>query len=79
MRQYKGYYIDKVVFSSTADIDAFIKEQAINKYHQLCKMFAEDPSNELVAIMLPYEDRLHNEFGLSYDEIEQIEIAACAA
>lgn len=76
MTQYKGYYIDKVIFHSKADIDAFIKKQTIEKYQMLCKMFAKDASMALIAMMRPYEERLHNEFGLSYEEIEQLEIAA---
>lgn len=78
MKQYKGYYIDKVVFNNESEIDAFIKKQTIEKYKMLCKMFAQDACYELVAMMTPYEDRLHNEFGLSYEEIEQLEIEAYA-
>lgn len=78
MKQYKGYYIDHFYFNSTADIDEFIKEQTINKYIALCKMFANHPSMELIAVMTPYEEKLHNEFGLSYSEIEALELSACA-
>lgn len=79
MTKYKGYYIDKVVFNNKAEIDAFIKKQTIEKYQTLCRMFARNSSMELIAMMQPYADRLHNEFGLSYEEIEQLEIEAYAA
>lgn len=76
MRQYKGYFIDKVIFNNEAEIDAFIKKQTIEKYQRLCRMFAKDSCMELIAMMTPCEEKLHNEFGLSYEEIEQLEIAA---
>ena len=79
MKQYKGYYIDKVIFHNEAEIEAFRKKQTIEKYQQLCKMFAEDSCMELIVMMTPYEEKLHNEFGLSYDEIEQLEIEAICA
>lgn len=79
MRQYKGYYIDKVIFHNENEIDAFIKNKAIEKYQMLCKMFANKADNALAAIMVEHEDRLHDIFGLSYEEIEQIEIEAICA
>lgn len=78
MKQYKGYYIDNVIFNNETEIDAFLKKQAIEKYQLLCKMFLEDSCMELVVMMSPIEERLHDEFGLSYEEIEQIEIEAYA-
>lgn len=44
MKQYKGYYIDHVIFNSTAEIDAFIKKQAVEHHNRLSKMFSERPS-----------------------------------
>lgn len=79
MKQYKGYYIDKVSFNNKQEIDAFIKKQTIEKYQQLCKMFSNNSCMELIVMMTPYEEKLHNEFGLSYEEIEQIEIEAIRA
>ena len=79
MKQYKGYYIDKVNFNSKAEIDGFIKAQTIKKYQLLCEMFAKNASMELIVMMEPYEKRLHDECGLSYEEIEEIEIKAYKA
>lgn len=79
MKQYKGYFIDEVIFNSELEIDAFIKKQTIDKYQQLCRMFAENSCMELISMMQPYEDKLHDEFGFSYEEIEQLEIEAYAA
>lgn len=75
MVKYKGYYIDKINFYSEREIDEFIKEQTIRKYKQFCKMFENDACMELIEIMTLYQDKLHN-LGLSYEEIENIEIEA---
>lgn len=77
MKQYKGYYIDHVTFDKESEIDEFIKNETKRKYEMLCKMFSNNPSVELSAIMKPVMEKLHD-FGLSYDEIEQIEINAVA-
>ena len=76
MTQYKGYYIDKMIFNTKQEIDNFIKKQAIERYQMFCKMFAKNADEALAAIMMQHEDKLHNEFGLTYEEIEQLEIAA---
>lgn len=78
MIQYKGYYIDHVYFNNKKEIDDFIKSELIRKYKMLCEMFADDPCMELVVMMEPYENRLHNEYGLSYEEIENIQIQGAA-
>lgn len=75
MKIYKGYYIDKINFYSEREIDEFIKEQTIREYKQFCKMFENDACMELIEIMALYQDKLHN-LGLSYEEIENIEIEA---
>jgi hypothetical protein len=75
MTQYKGYYIDHIVFNSKTDIDNFIKEQAIDRYKMMCRMFAQDDAGmELSILMSEQADRLHNQFGMDYNEIEAIEI-----
>lgn len=75
MKQHKGYYIDHIYFNSEAEIDSFIKEQEINRYKMMCRMFAEhDAGMELSILMTEQADRLHNQYGMGYNEIEQIEI-----
>ena len=79
MTQYKGYYIDHIYFHSKAEIDAYIKQQAVEAYQRLIRYFA-DHSTMAVSIKCSEEaDRLHNIFGFSYEEIEAIEIVAYAA
>ena len=79
MTQYKGYYIDHIYFHSKAEIDAHIKQQAVEAYQRLIRYFA-DHSTMAVSIKCSEEaDRLHDIFGFSYEEIEAIEIAAYGA
>lgn len=75
MRQYKGYYIDKVTFNSKEDVDNFIKTQLIDRYKKLCVMFSENVRIELIPIMQGIEDKLHDDYGMTYTEIEQIELS----
>lgn len=74
MKKYKGYYIDNICFKSKKDIDEFIKSQAIDRYKQLSKLFAKNPSMEISSIMSDLSLKLHDEFNLSYSEIEALEI-----
>lgn len=76
MKHYKGYYIDGVHFTNESKIDAFLLTQAIERYEMLARMFTETPSMEVSVMMGDQADRLHTVFGLSYDEIETIEIEA---
>lgn len=74
MTKYKGYYIDHIIFNSKAEIDSHVKEKAIDRYKMMCRMFARDSSMELSILMSEQADRLHNQFGMDYNEIEAIEI-----
>lgn len=75
MKKYIGYYIDGVYFNHKCEIDNFIKEQSIERYKMLVKMFANNSIMEISIACSDAADFLHNECGLSYEEIEQIEIS----
>ena len=79
MKQYKGYYIDKVFFHSESDIDDLIKRKGVDRYKMLCTMFASKPSMELSVMMTDAARYLNKVCGLSYDEIEEIEVEAFEA
>lgn len=77
MIKYRGYYIDGVIFSSKDQIDEFIKNSVFDKYKQFCRMFCSDKytAKEKLAIsveMSVREKRLHEEFGVSLEELENI-------
>ena len=78
MTNHKGYYIDNVIFSSKEDIDNFIKKQAVDRFVMLNKLFAERPDMGISIACSEQADRLHNQFGFTWEEIEEIELAAIA-
>ena len=79
MTQYKGYYIDHIYFNSEAEIDANIKQKAVEEYQRRIRYFANHSTMEACIFCSEQADLLHNNFGFSYEEIEAIEIAAYAA
>ena len=79
MKQYKGYYIDNIYFNSKDEIDAYIKQEAVEEYQRRIRYFADHSTMEASIFCSEQADLLHNNFGFSYEEIEAIEIAAYAA
>ncbi len=78
MKEYKGYYIDHVFFNSEEEIDKHIMDKAVERHINLAELFAAAPSIALGKAMADSADRLHSLFGLSFEDIERIEIAAMA-
>ena len=79
MTQYRGYYIDHIYFHSKAEIDAHIKHKAVEEYQRRIKYFSDHSTMEASIFCSEQADLLHNNFGFSYEEIEELEIAACVA
>ena len=79
MTKYKGYYIDQIYFHSKAEIDAHIKQKAVEEYQRRIRYFADHLTVEASIFCTEQADLLHNIFGFSYEEIEELEIAAYAA
>ena len=78
MIQYKGYCIDHVWFHNKAEIDAHIERKAVREYQRRVRYFADHPNMEASIYCGEQADRLHNLFGFSYEEIEEMEIAVYA-
>lgn len=78
MKKYKGYYIDNFVFHSESEIDAFLKKQAVDYFIWLNKYFSEHMTMEASVACSEQADRLHNQFGFSWEEIEAMEKQAIA-
>jgi hypothetical protein len=74
MKKYKGYYIDKVIFNTEADIDNFIKEQAINAYRVAVEMFARHCDIEHSTYCTECAERLVKYHGMTWEEVEMLEI-----
>lgn len=74
MKKYKGYYIDHITFNSEAEIDAFLKEQAIKGYKQAVWFFCKESTMEASIYATEKAEYLHKQFGMSWSELEAIEI-----
>ena len=81
MKRYKGYYIDGAIFNSEAEIDSFIKNEIINKIKMLHDMMFSGRYNtaDMMALsneISTREERLHNEYNMSWDDIDMIPFTA---
>ena len=79
MKQYKGYYIDNINFKTKEEIDEFIKSQAIDSYCKSVEYFANHPSMEASSIASDKAQQLADNFGISWEEIETLEIKTLEA
>ena len=71
---YKGYYIGPGAFNNKAEIEQHIKAQSIESYKTFCKCFAMSKTIEGAVILSEKADWMHEHLGMSYEEIEAIEI-----
>lgn len=78
MKKYKGLYIDHVVFNSKAEIDEYLKAVAIKAYKSAVKAFCEHIDMEHSIYSDQKAEYLNTQFGMSWSEIEAIEIEAMA-
>lgn len=76
MKQYKGLYIDNVYFNNTADIDQFLKEKAVQSYKTAVELFAHRKSMEYAIYVDECAERLVNQFGYTWEQVEAIEASA---
>lgn len=74
MKQYKGYYIDNVIFNSEAQIDTFIERQAVDAYKTACELFAHNSTMENSIFCNEKAEILVNQFGYTWEQIEALEI-----
>lgn len=74
MKQYKGYYIDNVIFHNEKEIDTFLEKQAVDAYKLACKVFAEHSTMENSLYCEEKAERLVNTFGYTWEQVEEIEI-----
>lgn len=81
MTKYKGYYIDGVIFKTKAEIDGFIKAEIIKKIKVLHDMMFSGRYSNAEVMQLNNEitfreERLHDEYGMNWEEIEEIPFTA---
>ena len=71
--KYKGYYIDKVTFNSKAEIDAFIKDQAVETFKKAIRMFIKHPDMAHSNYAMDKARALNKLHGFTWEEREKIE------
>ena len=79
MTQYKGYYIDNVIFTSKEDIDIFLKEKAVKAYRVAVELFNNNRNLEYSMYCDQCADVLVNNFGYTWEQVEALEIAVLEA
>lgn len=76
MRQYKGYGIDHVIFHSEKDIDEMLKRHAIEDYILRCRVFAGMKTMDVSKWVDEAAELLNKKYGISWEELEEMEIQA---
>ena len=65
-------------FKNHQELKDWNKQVHINRYKKLAKMFSNNPTMELNVMMCKCADILVKQFGLTYSEVEQIELSCMA-
>ena len=73
MKNYKGYYIDKVIFNNEKEINA------INAYRQAVELFAIHSTMEKSIYCDERAEILVNKFGFTWEDVEELEIRTLKA
>ena len=76
MKQYKGYYIDNVIFSSEREIDIFLEKREVQSYKDACELFAHQPTIPMATYCDEIAVRLVEQFGYTWEQVEELEAAA---
>lgn len=66
-------------FKNYEEMREWNKAGHIAEYQKLAKLFENNPTMELSSMMSDRADVLVNQFGLTWEEIEELEAAAWAA
>lgn len=74
MKQYKGYYIDHVIFNNEQEIDTFLEKQALDAYKKACELFVQHSTMANSIYCDEKAERLVNTFGYTWEQVEEIEI-----
>lgn len=65
-------------FKNKQELRAWNKHGHIEHYKKLAKMFINNPSMELSIMMSKCADTLVQQFGMTYNDVEQIELSCMA-
>lgn len=78
MKQYKGYYIDGVVFHNKQEIEKFLEKQAVDAYRTACKIFNSHMTMEASINASRHAEKLVKQFGYTWEQVEEIEFSTYA-
>ena len=67
-----------IEFKNYQELKDWNKRRHINHYKNLAKMFSNNPTMELNVMMCKCADILVKQFGLTYNDVEQIELSCMA-
>ena len=79
MKAFKNLYIDGVIFHNEAEIDQFLKNKAIEGFKTAVAVFISHHTLEASIHCDKIADRLHEVYGMTYAEVEDIENSVYAA
>ena len=65
-------------FKNHQELKDWNKQGHIYRYKKLAKMFSNNPTMELNVMMCKCANILVKQFGLTYSEVEQIELSCMA-
>lgn len=64
-----------IEFKNYKELENWNKAEHIKNYKQLSKMFSNHPTMEISSMMSDMANVLHDKFSMSWEEIEELEIA----
>jgi len=79
MKQYKGYYIDNVIFHSETEIDDHIKANAVEDYKRRVEAWEHSRTLESAVCVSEKAEILVNNFGFTWEEVEMLEVETLQA
>lgn len=74
MRQYKGVYIDHVFIHNKQDVEDFLKRRTLEIFRYAHELFYHSPTYAMGITCEECAGELHDEYGMSWDEIEELEM-----
>lgn len=73
MKEYKGYYIDDVIFHNENEIEEHRKEYAVNAYRMAVELFNHNRNIEYAMYVDEKAETLVNNFGYTWEQVEELE------
>ena len=72
MKEYKGYYIDGVIYHNEKEIDEHIKNCAIDAYRIAVELFCKERNIAYAAYVDEKAEELVNKYGFTWEQVEEL-------